>query len=96
MGAGDIVGFIKNRPGNILINGAFELDQRNAGALEASTGYALDRWFFFSGDSVVDPVGSLRNGILEPGSSVMVIVAIMTCLSLSVAFRAAVFRFSRV
>lgn len=50
---GDVLGFIKNRPGNLLINGAFEFNQRFGTTLNSSaSSYGLDRWFFNLGTSV--------------------------------------------
>ena len=53
MAQGDILGFLKNRPGNILINGAFEINERFGATLNSVTdSYGLDRWLFNDGDSV--------------------------------------------
>ena len=53
MAQGDVLGFIKNRPGNLLINGAFEFNQRFGTTLNSSAGsYGLDRWYFVAGTSV--------------------------------------------
>lgn len=44
MATGDILAILKNRGGNILINGAFEFDQEKEGGSYSSTGYTLDQW----------------------------------------------------
>lgn len=50
MAQGDVLGFIKNRPGNLFINGAFEINQRFGGGINAvPSSYGLDRWFDSSG-----------------------------------------------
>ena len=52
MAQGDVLAFIKNRPGNRLINGDFAIDQEKAGGLYSGSGiYCVDQGMITTGTS---------------------------------------------